>query len=93
MARTIELYLSVLPLVHIATGPFARQGLTEQTLTLFPDKNFATEFYPEQVDSYIELFRTSALTYLVGGKVTGYDFKKEFTPDGLVVVKVVQSAA
>ena len=93
MARTIDLYLSVLPLVHITNTPFTRRGLTEQTLTLFPDKNFATEFYPDQVDDYIELFKVNALTYLVGGRITGYDFKKEITEEGLVIVKVIQSAA
>ena len=35
-----ELYMVVLPLMHINTGQ------TEQTLTLFPDRNLATEFSP-----------------------------------------------
>jgi len=90
MARTIDLYLSVLPLVHITNTPFTRQGLTEQTLTLFPSKDFATEFYPDQVDGYIELFKINALTYLVGGRIKDYDFKKEMTEEGLVIVKVIQ---
>ena len=52
MSRTIDLYLSVLPIVHISTDtPFMRFGHTEQVLTLFPSKDFATEFYPDQIDS------------------------------------------
>ena len=34
-----ELYLTVLPLIHLGNG------LTEQSLTVFPDRNFATEFF------------------------------------------------
>lgn len=92
MPRTIDLYLAVIPLVHVTNTPFTRQGLTEQALTLFPERNFATEFYPEQVDDYIELFKVNALTYLMGGRITGYEFKKEKTEEGLFIVKVTQNA-
>jgi hypothetical protein len=92
MARTIDLYLAVIPLVHISTDtPFLRQGMTEQVLTLFPSKDFATEFYPEQVQGYIDLFRSNALSHLVGGRITGYDFVREETEEGLVIVKVIQN--
>jgi hypothetical protein len=93
MSRTIDLYLSVLPLVHISDTPFMRQGHTEQVLTLFPDKNFATEFYPEQVEGYVEVFRVNALRHLVAGRVTGYEFHPEKTEDGLVIVRVTQNVS
>ncbi len=94
MARSIDLYLAVIPLVHISTDtPFMRQGLTEQVLTLFPSKDFATEFYPEQVQGYIDLFRSNASSHLVGGRITGYDFVRENTEEGLVIVKVTQNVA
>jgi len=65
---TNELYLVVLPLIHLTE----RVGLTEQVLTLFPEKRYATKFFPEQVDTHISLFqnRTGNLS---GGHVTGYE--------------------
>lgn len=90
MPRSIDLYLAVLPLVHISNTPFATEGTTQQVLTLFPDKAFATDFYPDQVDYYIDLFRVRASTFLVGGHIKGYEFQRETTEEGLVVVKVVQ---
>ena len=91
MTRYI-LYLSVLPMVHISSPPFASYGRTEQVLTLFPDRNFATEFMPDEVDEFIETFRSRASSYLTGGRITGYDFEKEVTKSGLVIVKVIQNA-
>jgi len=85
--------MAVLPLVHITNTPFTRMGLTEQVIPLLPSKDFATEFYPEQVHEYIELFKVNALTHLVGGRIKGYEFKTEQTEDGLVIVKVTQNAA
>ena len=82
-----ELYLAVLPLVHLGQTNY---GLTEQTLTLFPDKDFATEFAPEDVDAYLSAFQGRANKYLIGGHVTGYEFHKETVEGGRVIVKVVQ---
>ena len=65
------LYLAVIPLVHLDTG------LTEQTLTLFPDQQFATLFSPDEVDNYLNFFQRRADSYLKGGNVTSYEFKKE----------------
>ena len=87
--RSSVLYLAVLPLVHIST--YTGFGTTEQTLTLFPDRNFATEFFPDEVDSYISMFHKRANDYLTGGHVTGYDFYKEPTEDGRFIVRVVQN--
>jgi hypothetical protein len=66
-----RLYLSVLPLVHLDTG------LTEQTLTLFPDQQFATLFTPEEVDTYLSFFERRAESYLKGANIISYEFAKE----------------
>jgi hypothetical protein len=82
-----ELYLAVLPLVHLDTG------LTEQTLTLFPDKSFATEFFKDEVELYINMFKSRAQKYLVGGHVVAYEFHQEPNGNGRVIVRVVQSVS
>lgn len=66
-----RLYLAVMPLVHLDTG------LTEQTLTLFPNQEFATLFGPDEVDTYLSFFQRRAESYLKGGNVTNYEFSKE----------------
>jgi hypothetical protein len=86
-----ELYLAVLPLVHITLNQVLGYGLTEETLTLFPDRSFATEFSPDEVDNYIVAFESRAKKYLTGGHVTGYEFHKEQTDDGRVIVRVLQN--
>jgi hypothetical protein len=84
---TNDLYLTVLPLIHTGKTNF---GLTEETLTLFPDRNFATEFFPDEVEGYIATFR-NRLKFLTGGHVTGWEIHPEPTDDGSrVVVRVVQ---
>lgn len=65
-------------------------GLTEQTLTLFPDRKFATEFMPDEVESYHEFFMRRAKEYMVGGRVLTYGSSTETTESGRVIVKVVQ---
>jgi len=79
-----ELYLAVLPLVHLDTGR------TEQTLTLFPEKAFATEFFKDEVELYITMFKSRANKYLVGGHVKAYEFHAETKQNGRVIVRVVQ---
>ena len=79
-----ELYFVVLPLIHLSNG------LTEQTLTLLPNRDFATEFFPEEVDGYLAMF-TNRIKYLTGGHVTGYDLHQEKTDEGRVVIRVVQN--
>lgn len=93
MPRSNELYLMVMPLIHISNLPYTGYGLTEQVLTVFPDRNFATEFLPSEVDGFLETFKSRAKVYLTGGSVTGYDFYKEETEDGRVIVRVVQNVA
>lgn len=82
-----DLYLTVLPLVHVSSG------LTEETLTLFSSREFATEFFPDEVDKFLNLFEARAQKYLVGGHVTGYEFHKVQTPEGRVIVRVTQNVA
>ena len=86
------LYLAVLPLVQYnpATIQHVSWGTVLNSLTLYPDRDFATGFYPEEVDQYITIFRNTANTFLTGGHVTGYEYHKESTPDGRVIVRVVQ---
>lgn len=85
--RTNVMYLAVLPLINIGH----QFGLTDQSLTLFPDRNFATEFTAEEVDTYIATFERRANEYLVGGNVVSYTCQKQQTVQGLFVVKVVQN--
>src|SRR5271165_7205483 len=85
-----DLYLAVLPLIHISANPSLGFGLTEQTLTLFPDKSWATEFFPNEVEDYIRTFEARANKYLTGGNVIGYEVHKEPTDDGRVIVRVTQ---
>jgi hypothetical protein len=80
-----ELYLTVLPIVYVQGGP------TIQVLTLFPDRSLATEFFSDEVKSYVTLFERQANYHLVGGHVKSYKFEEEPTEDGRVVVKVIQN--
>lgn len=85
-----RLYLAIIPLVHLEE----RFGLTEQVMTLFPDVQFATHFSPDEVDSYLQLFRNRAETYLKGGNVISYEFQKEeVVSTGFVRVLVIQHVA
>ncbi|HTR23408.1 MAG TPA: hypothetical protein VMI10_05445 [Terriglobales bacterium] len=86
MADANELYLAVMPIMHL--GP-DRYGLTEQTLTLFPNKDQATEFFADEVDTFIGFFQRR-IKYLVGGHVSGYDVRTETLANGRVIVRVIQ---
>jgi hypothetical protein len=81
-----ELYFVVLPLINL------RSGLTEQTLTLLPGRDFATEFFPDEVEEYLTIFK-NRIKHLTGGHVIGYDLHQEKTDDGRVVVRVVQNVS
>lgn len=85
---TNELYLTVLPMIHMGE-PGSRS--TEQILTLFPDKSFATVFFRDEVQDYISTFKSRADRYLSGGHVAGYDCQQEVVEDGRVIVKVIQN--
>lgn len=86
MTTTNELYLTVLPLIHLGQRDF---GLTEETLTLLPDKNFATEFFPEEVEGYIATFK-NRIKFLIGGRSKDYRVFPEETANGRIIVRVVQ---
>ena len=84
------LYLAVIPLLHLRDP----HGFTEQVLTLFPDSRFATLFHPDEVDEYLNLFKSRAEKYLQGGNVINYEFTKEdVVGTGLVRVQVIQHVA
>jgi hypothetical protein len=90
MSTGNPLYLVVLPLVHVTATQMLGYGLTEQVLTLMPGRDQATEFFPDEVDSYVLAFKDRANKHLVGGHVIGYDFKKFTLVNGRVIVEVVQ---
>lgn len=87
-----ELYLAVLPLIHFpGSSRIAQAGVrAEQILTLFPDRRFATEFFPDEVEDYMENFRSAATMYLTGGHVRSYQLQTESTQTGRLIVKVTQ---
>jgi hypothetical protein len=66
-----ELYLVVLPVVHLG---LPNHGLTEQILTLLPDRNLATEFPGEEVWTFVHMFEEKSKKYLTGGNVSSYSF-------------------
>jgi hypothetical protein len=80
-----EMYLVVLPQIHL------NSGLAEQILTVLPNRDFATEFFGEEVDGYLLMFQNRT-KYFSGGHVKGYTFEKEAVGDeGRVIVKVIQN--
>jgi len=80
------LYFAVLPQIVVSGASFGR---TEQILTLVPDKNFASAFFDEEVESYIQVFNNRQ-GYLTGGHVTGYELAKEPASGGRVYVRATQ---
>jgi hypothetical protein len=86
-----ELYLAVLPLVHVTLNQVMGYGLTEQTLTLFPQREMATKFFKDEVATFIDAFKWRADKYLTGGHIIGYDLSTEDTDDGRVIVRVIQN--
>ncbi|SRR6266478_6217020 len=89
-ATSNVLYLAVLPLIHTSLTQQFGFGLTEEILTLFPDKDFATRFFEDEVDGYIDTFNNRT-KYMMGGHTTGWEVYKEPTADGRVIVKVIQN--
>jgi len=63
----------------------------EQIFTLFPDKNFATKFFADEVQTYAADFKTVADKHLRGGHVIGYEFEIEKTEDSRYIVRVIQN--
>jgi hypothetical protein len=86
-----ELYLTVLPLVHFSKF-FAGEHI-EEVMTLVPDRNFATEFFADEVDNYIRTFEAAANEKFTGGHVKSYKFEKKTTEEGRIYVVVTQNVA
>lgn len=84
---TNELYLVILPIIHLTTSV----GLTEQVITLLPGREMATEFYRDEVDGYVAMFKNRANQHLTGGHVKSYNVDLVDIGDDRVVVKVVQN--
>src|SRR5258708_7347660 len=63
----------------------------EQIFTLFPDKNLATKFFEDEVQTYAADFKTVADKHLRGGHVIGYEFELEQTEDKRYIVRVIQN--
>jgi hypothetical protein len=80
-----ELYLCALPLMRIFDSP---QPI-EEFLTLYPDKNFATNFFPDEMTRTMDLLKRRLLN-MAGGHVIGYDVEQEPTEDGRFIIKVIQ---
>jgi hypothetical protein len=89
MPFTNELYLTILPLVHFSKF-FAGESI-EEVMTLVPDRNFATEFFPDEVDNYIRTFKSAAEEKFTGGHVKSYKFEKKTTEEGRIYVVVTQN--
>jgi hypothetical protein len=83
---TNVLYFAVFPQIVVSGTSFGR---TEEILTLVPDKNFASAFFPNEVDTYIQVFNNRQ-SYLVGGHVTGYEIAKEPASGGRFYIRATQ---
>jgi hypothetical protein len=80
------LYFAVLPQIVVSGSNF---GKSEQVLTLLPNKDMASAFMPDEVDTYIQIFN-SRKGYFIGGQVTDYEFKKLGADGGRFYVQVTQ---
>jgi hypothetical protein len=56
---------------------------------LLPDRNFASEFFPDEVEGYVTTFK-NRIKYLIGGHSENYEIFQEPTPSGRIIVRVVQ---
>jgi hypothetical protein len=94
------LYLTVLPLIRPTfvrnanaladrVGVITRRDSVEQVLTLYGERNLATEFFPDEVQAYVDALEAT-LPSLTGGHVIDYQTFQDPTNDGRVVVRVVQ---
>jgi hypothetical protein len=80
-------------------GKFGSQGFgiepadepVEQVCTLFAIRELATEFFEDEVQTYVSDFLAIANKHLRGGHVIGYEHEIERTDDGRFVVRVIQN--
>lgn len=80
-----ELYLAVLPLVRIPDTMYP----VEDVLTLYPNRDFATNFFPDEVDFFVKLMRRR-FQNMMGGHVVNYEIELEPTDDGRTIIKITQ---
>jgi hypothetical protein len=73
-----ELFFVVMPQISLSPSAY---GKVDRVLTLLPDKTFASEFLPQEVDGYMLVFQHRQ-KYFLGGDVTGYSYEKIRTPSG-----------
>ena len=86
--RDGDLFLAVLPLGHYSRH-FA--GVTyEEVMTLLPERNFATEFKPHEVDQYVRTFREANENLQFGQPVRRYSYAKYQAENGRMFVVVNQ---
>jgi hypothetical protein len=80
------LYLVVLPVIHLSSG------LTEQVLTLLPNKEQGTTFLEAQLNDFSSMFLTRANKYLTGDVVTRYECIAEPVPgaENEYLIRVIQ---
>lgn len=78
------LYLAALPLFYV--GPMPR---AEEAFTLYPERDFATQFFPDELDRYLPKL-SGLILQARGGRVQGYDIFQEDAGNGRVIVRVVQ---
>ena len=82
------LYLATLPLFHLGPGiPRA-----EEVFTLYPDRDFATQFFPDELNRYKDTFKF-LVQQLKGGHVIGYDFIEEDAGNGRIILQVIQNVS
>jgi hypothetical protein len=79
------LYLAVLPLIRIADSSLP----VEEFMTLYPDKNFATSFFADEIGFYKQLI-LKRVQNLKGGHVAQYAITTEDADDGRQIIKVIQ---
>ena len=85
--KSNDLYIVLLPLIHLG---LPSPGVTEQFMTMLPDRNLASSFFPDEVETYLLMLKNRA-KHLVGGHVTGYTFEIEPAENERVVIRVIQS--
>ena len=89
MPGSNQLYLAVLPLIHVSNNHILGFGLTEEVLTLFPNRDLAGKFAERDADIAIQTFQARQ-KYLTGNAVIGYELFKDPVSDGLFIVRVIQ---
>jgi hypothetical protein len=86
MALSNELYMAVLPMVHLGINQY---GLTEQVITLLPDRKQATDFFPMRFRTTSTSSSEEPSTSSVGTSL-GTHLNRSRLTLGRVIVRVYQ---